>query len=180
MLFRESLRERWKGLSASQIISQLGPLGSLDLQEDHKQSEFKASYYCPIDHLNKGIVKKIEERLSEIEQEASIVCSIDPIAKCGLVDLLPPGITKDFAVRFLQKLLKLSAEDVVYAGDSGNDLAVFLSDYKSILVGNTPESIKEQVKEEAKAKGALEKHYFAKQPYAAGVLEGLKAFAWIG
>ena len=176
-LYRNTLGNLWGNLSASDILNCLCSIDSLTPQEPNHQSEFKASYYCPVEVLDHGLIKVIETQLAEFGLQASIITSIDSIKNCGLIDILPPNVSKEYALRFLQNYLSLSSEKVVFAGDSGNDLAAFLSGYQAIVVSNTPQSVKETVKSIAEQNGYLDKIFFASEPFAAGVLEGLEYFS---
>ena len=84
---------------------------------------------------------------------------------------------------FLAEQLKVSATNIVFAGDSGNDLTALTSGLKAILVRNATAEIKAEAQRLVDAAGFAERLYFAKGGfmdmngnYAAGVLEGLVYF----
>ncbi|MCF7701757.1 HAD-IIB family hydrolase [Loktanella sp. M215] len=85
-----------------------------------------------------------------------------------LIDVLPVNGGKGKALTFLARRFGLTAQDVIAAGDSGNDVDMLMACGRGIVVGNALPEI-----------GHLraEKHvYHARAAHAAGVLEGLAAF----
>lgn len=83
-------------------------------------------------------------------------------------DVIPQVAGKDTATLVLAGALGCEVSRVIVAGDSGNDLAMFLAVPNRIAVANArPELI-----------GALKGYsfYHAREPHAAGVLEGLVHF----
>jgi len=83
-------------------------------------------------------------------------------------DVIPDGAGKDAATLYLAKALGFDLGNVIVAGDSGNDAAMFLAARNRIAVANAR---KELI-------GALEgfPYYLATRPHASGVLEGLVHF----
>ena len=73
----------------------------------------------------------------------------------------------------------LTKDHLVYAGDSGNDRAAMLAGYRVIVVGNADAALKAELATESAVRGISERIYFAQKPYAAGVLEGLRHFAFV-
>ena len=70
--------------------------------------------------------------------------------------------------------------NTVFAGDSGNDLAVLTSHIKSVLVGNACSRVREDSLQQALNMGEANALYFAKGGflgmngnYSAGILEGV-------
>lgn len=87
------------------------------------------------------------------------------------IDVMPGVLGKGNAVRFLQKQLGLSHEQVVIAGDSGNDRQMFEMGFKGIIPVNALE--------ELKAIARQPWHYHSSHPAARGVLDGLRHFGFI-
>jgi hydroxymethylpyrimidine pyrophosphatase-like HAD family hydrolase len=71
----------------------------------------------------------------------------------------------------------MTDDDVVFAGDSGNDTDALLSGVRSVLVGNAPDTLRSEVRASAENRGLLDRVYFASSHFAAGVVEGLHHFA---
>jgi len=51
-----------------------------------------------------------------------------------------------------------------------------LAGFKGILVGNAPEALRRDLQRDAARLGILDRVYFARAPYAGGVLEGCRHF----
>ena len=82
-----------------------------------------------------------------------------------------PSAGKGKAIRYLIQLLGLRPLMVVVAGDSGNDRSMFDEFEYGIVVANAQPELK-QLGGEVPQAGV----YIAKQPFAAGVEEGLRNF----
>jgi sucrose-6F-phosphate phosphohydrolase len=87
------------------------------------------------------------------------------------LDILPASSGKGQAIRFLVEHCGLSPDRVVVAGDTGNDATMFELFHKGVVVANAqPELV---ALAESLGDGRA---YRARQPYAAGVEEGLEYF----
>ncbi len=172
--YRKEMRTAFGGLRGEDVKSALDGIESLKLQEDEKQAEFKVSYYTPknVD----SVLNEAADRLKSAGARVNLVASYDSVLERGLLDVLPAGVAKDYAVRYLHDHTKIAAEHLIYAGDSGNDRAAMLAGYRVIVVANAEESLKSDLRKEA-AKRRLSGHlYFAHHPFARGVLEGCRHF----
>ncbi len=152
----------------------------IQLQEADKQGEHKLSYYCEGNKLA-DISNSIERQIARETLPYSIVASVDPFTNQGLIDLLPKGVNKLFAIRWFKENAGLKAsQKLIFAGDSGNDLAVFLSGIPSIVVHNTPIEVKLQVKDyfEVEKKEISSVVFFSDGSSTSGVLQGLRFFEW--
>ncbi len=174
--WQEIIGKEWQDINAVDLGGMLSDIKELTLQEPEKQSPFKLSYYTPTDIAPDELVEKVNQRLSGCPARVSIVQSIDEINKIGLFDILPAGATKLHSVRFLIEISGISPARTIYAGDSGNDLEVIISDIKTVLVANSSPEIKKR----ALSSPFPEALYIAKGGflnmngnYAAGILEGL-------
>ena len=77
----------------------------------------------------------------------------------------------------------LSAEQILYAGDSGNDLSVLSSEVPAVLVANAHPDVAAQALEASMQKGTSNRLYLAQGGYlgmngnySAGILEGINHF----
>lgn len=172
--YRAMMRTALGGLSGRDLIEAIGAVDGVWLQEDEKQAEFKVSFYTQGRH--EAFVDRVQARLEGAGARVSLVASFDPVSKRGLLDLLPEGVAKDSAVRHLAALTGVGRDGLIYAGDSGNDRAAMLSGYRAIVVGNADAAFKRDLSERADEMGLSARLYFASQPYAAGVMEGLEHF----
>lgn len=170
----------WHGKTHAQLKAILKPINELRLQESSKQNTHKLSYYLPL-YLDKdSIIARIEAFLSEADVDASILWSVDEPKNVGLLDVLPRHATKLHAIEFLQKKLGYNLSEVIFAGDSGNDLPVLTSQIQSVLVANASDEIKKAAQQLSQHNGHSEALYLAtNEPhkhngnYSAGVLQGI-------
>lgn len=86
------------------------------------------------------------------------------------LDIIPAAAGKGKAVRFLLNFLELEADQIIVAGDSGNDRTMFEEFHHGIIVANAQPELKALPEREN------DDHYRAEKRYAAGVLEGLRHF----
>jgi HAD superfamily hydrolase (TIGR01484 family) len=172
--YRQAMRAAFGGLVGDDIRVAIGAVAGMELQEEDKQAEFKVSYYTS--GRPEPFVQTVQSRLGIALANVNLVASHDPVTERGLLDVLPAGIAKDYAVRYLHDHTGVDEEHLVYAGDSGNDRAAMLSGYRVIVVGNADAALKKDLGIESVAQGIAERIYFAEHPYARGVLEGLRHF----
>lgn len=182
--WQDLISRDWQGRTHFQLQNALCKVSCLSLQEDSKQSDLKLSYYLPLDANSQKVLLEIEGRLAQMGVEASVIWSVDEPEQVGLIDILPRNATKLHAIEFLQQHLRYEPDEIVFAGDSGNDLPVLGSSVRSILVANAESGIKDQAVQLVEQNGYPETLYIAKQEnyslggnYAAGVLQGVAFFA---
>ena len=90
---------------------------------------------------------------------------------------------KRHAIEFLMEQLGFDLSNTVFAGDSGNDLAVLASPIQSVLVANASVEVQHEAKQLALNMGQADALYFADGDflgmngnYSAGILEGVAHF----
>ena len=105
-----------------------------------------------------------------------IISSIDPFSNGGLIDLLPTGVSKAYALEWLCQEQHVTRRSLIFAGDSGNDLAAFNAGYNTVIVGNAAASLVNQVHEAHRSAGWSDRLYHASQHATTGVLEGVQHF----
>jgi len=174
----------WGGKSHADLKHALQDLEELTLQEASKQNDFKLSYYVELEVDQQSLLARVHKRFTKLGVNASLIWSVDEPAGIGLLDVLPQNATKMHGIEFLGKFLEYSNEEILFAGDSGNDLMVMASPIRSILVANADFETKEQALQLAEHNGVLDTLYLAKPDffplggnYAAGVLQGVQYFA---
>jgi sucrose-6F-phosphate phosphohydrolase len=132
------------------------------LQSQTARNEYKASYYMDADRQ-----KELEATVKKLMNDNKIGAKI--IASHGIyLDVLPQNCDKGEAALHLVKSLGLSPGDVIVAGDSENDVDLFIKFRHGIIVGNAHEAMKRLL--------AGRDFYEAKSAAAAGLLEGLKFY----
>lgn len=174
----------WRGKTHGQLQAALARFPELSLQEKSKQNDYKLSYYLPLSVDQKKVLKHVEQQLNKLDVDASLIWSIDEPEQVGLLDVLPRNATKLHGIEFLQQQLGYGLQEIIFAGDSGNDLPVLISPIRSILVANADPEVKQQALELVKQHGLEETLYLALQKkspfggnYAAGVVQGVEFFA---
>lgn len=99
--------------------------------------------------------------------------NLDLVASAGVyLDVLPPGVNKGTTLRRVLRWLERGDADVVVAGDTLNDLALFETGLCGVVVGNCEAALRERV-------SGREHLFFAGGEGAAGILEGLRHFGWL-
>jgi sucrose-6-phosphatase len=148
----------------------------LKLQEKENQNQFKISFYADT-RKEKKILKEVRKKIKKIKRIKTIYSHDYPI-KRGLLDIMPSCSTKKGALDYITKKSKIKKKDTIFCGDSGNDLNLLISEYKSIIVRNANSKIKKEVK----AKKGTKKLYIAKKQkelngnYVSGIIQGLIHF----
>jgi sucrose-6F-phosphate phosphohydrolase len=175
--YRAAMRSALGGSSARKVEEVLRPVAALRPQVEERQKEFKRSYTVSGDRS--AVVEEVRRRTREAGLLVSLVASDDSTTGEGLLDVLPRGVAKHTALRFLSAQLALDRDHVAFAGDSGNDLEALLSGAWGILVGNAPQDLREELRRRAHEAGLGARIYFARAECAAGVLEGLRYFGWV-
>jgi len=171
----------WQGLNSidlQPLFTDIVDISHLTLQEADKQNRFKLSYYLPLDLNDQALQDCMNLRLQEQNIAASLIYSVDEAKGVGLLDILPASATKFHAVEFLRCQLGFDYNDTVFAGDSGNDLPVLVSDVPSVLVTNANNKIIKKAQLQTQLQGNTQSFYLAKGGflgmngnYSAGILE---------
>jgi sucrose-phosphate synthase len=137
----------------------------LELQAPEDQNPFKVSYYIRDKSLT---ANKIETLIGpRLARNASIILS-----RNEFLDILPNRSSKGRAVRYVSHKWSIAMGNVVVSGDSGNDLDMFTGLSCGIVVGNHAPELEEL--------RGTKRVFFAESVSAAGILEGLKEFGFIG
>jgi sucrose-6F-phosphate phosphohydrolase len=164
----------WRGLTHDDLYRMLSDYPMLRLQEKEKQNRHKLSFYVPLETDVQGLITDMGARLKHAGISANLVWSIDEPAGIGLLDVLPVSANKLHAIRFLMQERGYTHENTLFAGDSGNDLDVLMSDIRSVLVANADAETKQRA-----AKAGADALYVARGGYlgmngnySAGILEG--------
>ena len=175
----------WKGYAHDDVTRLLADIHpkKFYLQPPEKQSRFKISYFADrsldIDRLREQVTGTLDQK----GIPANIICSVDTAENVNLLDILPPRANKLLAIQFLIQQEGLNENQVVFSGDSGNDLDVLTSGMQAILVGNAADDIRKTAIAQLTRKAQPDRLYLAKGQfkgmngnYAAGVLEGVAHF----
>ncbi|HQF31016.1 MAG TPA: HAD family hydrolase, partial [Hyphomicrobiales bacterium] len=123
------------------------------------------------------ILAEVDARVKGRFDEA-IVYSFDSLDGKGLLDFLPASATKLTSLEYVAEEYGVPRGEVVFCGDSGNDIFPLTAGFRGVLVRNADDQLVAEVREAMAANPAL-KAYFAKGGYrglsgyyTSGVLEG--------
>jgi HAD superfamily hydrolase (TIGR01484 family) len=163
------------GVGLDSLRPDLERIEGLRVQETEKLGPFKLSFYCDGDRVSE-LTERVEMRLAALDAPYSVVSSVDPFNGSGLVDVLPRGVNKAFALEWWRESQGLCDTSVIYAGDSGNDWDALVAGYRSILVGNACRKLAQRVSDRHAANGWTDRLYLAQKSATSGVLEGWRAF----
>ena len=168
----------WRGLSHDTLRDRVQISPALTLQEAEKQNRHKLSFYLDLNADIPALLARLREVLAREGIKANLIYSIDEAVALGLLDVLPASANKLHAIRFLMETKQFALADTLFAGDSGNDLDVLLSEVPSVLVANAASEVRELAR--AAYHSSL---YFARGGYlgmngnySAGILEGAAHF----
>jgi sucrose-6F-phosphate phosphohydrolase len=142
--------------------SLLAAVPGIDLQADANQTDWKASFHAP--GLDASAVDDIRAALVDADIDATVIYS-----SAQDLDVMPPGSGKAAATRHLARDWKLDPDDVLAAGDSGNDLDLLTAGFRAIVVANAQPELRDL---------SHPLVFHARRPYAAGVLDGIEH--WTG
>ncbi|KUJ72671.1 HAD family hydrolase [Thiomicrospira sp. WB1] len=156
-------------------------------QEAARQKTFKHSYYVAADADMPPLVQEIKNHLAHLGLAVSVIWSFDHEKDVWLLDILAREANKLDALLFLCERQGIGQSERVFAGDSGNDLAVMESDIPSVLVANASESVRAEAARLAARTRRQAQLYLAESQcshaldhrcgyYADGVLQGVWHF----
>jgi sucrose-6F-phosphate phosphohydrolase len=164
---------RW---NADAIRQAVADVGGLTEQEPQHLNPFKQSYY--VNHARReDILGQVESRLAGRFDEVAIY-SYDSMDDKGLLDFLPASATKQTALEYVAQDCGCDKSEVVFCGDSGNDIFPLTAGFRGVLVRNADEQLVENVRAAMADNPALQV-YFARGGfrglsgyYTSGVIEG--------
>ncbi|MCP4286286.1 MAG: HAD-IIB family hydrolase [Gammaproteobacteria bacterium] len=162
--------------NASAIREAVAGVEGIREQESEHLNQFKQSYY--VEHeKSEQILKEVDELIKGKFDEV-IIYSFDSQDGKGLLDFLPASATKQTALEYVAEEFGAAKEDVVFCGDSGNDIFPLTAGFSGVLVRNADDQLVENVRK-AKDENAELKVYFAEGDfkglsgyYTSGVIEG--------
>jgi sucrose-6F-phosphate phosphohydrolase len=148
--------EGWDRARAEEVAARTAGIRP---QPDEFQEKFKSSWF--LDNASPEVLQDLERRLAAEGIAAGLVYSSNRD-----LDVLPRKATKGGALEWLANQLGISLQQVLVAGDTGNDSSMFrLPGVKGIVVENAlPELLEATVDR---------KFYYSRLVMADGVLDGL-------
>lgn len=141
----------------------LGEIPDVSRQPARYQHAFKSSWY--LESATEDRLKVIEQTLLDAGLEIKLVYSSDRD-----LDVLPRAADKGACLSWLCERLGIAHDEVVVAGDTGNDKAMFeVPDVRGIIPANGFDELR-------KLAEGNDRIYQARGEIADGVLEGLRYF----
>lgn len=150
----------------------------VSLQIEAHQDRFKLSYDCAGTELE-TVSARVESRLKAAALPFHCMASLDPFHGVGYLDIMPLGVTKASALVWLSTHGDFDPDEVVYAGDSGNDFAALTHGFRAILVGNATQSLQDRILAVLRENGDEDRLYCAEGHATTGVLEGCRALGLV-
>lgn len=170
----EAVRERLAGLDALVEQEVLAPRRVSYWIEPVRQSAEPVSgadpYAArpPADPTLGAEAEALARRVADAAADRLDGLGVDVVVSANVfLDVLPGGVDKGSTLRRVLSWLGAGEEACVVAGDSLNDLALFETGLRGIVVGNCEPALRRRVAE-------LEWVYQARGEGATGVLEGLR------
>lgn len=143
----------WK---PSEVMTALSSFPWLELQSATEQRPGKLSFFLE----NADRLDQVRQVLSDRGLDAQVIYSHGEF-----LDVLPNRASKGLAVEYVADQLNIPLEQVIAAGDSGNDFSMLEVAGLAIVVANHSDELDD--------KSAPSNAYFAENSYAEGVVEGL-------
>ncbi|WP_203255776.1 HAD-IIB family hydrolase [Hyunsoonleella ulvae] len=158
--FNDVLDDGWDLKVVEEIISNINQ--PISEQPTRFQHAYKRSYF--FHDASVSDIEAIEQDFFEANMHINVVYSQDKY-----LDILPKFANKANALQWLLNKLNYKTQEVVVAGDSGNDSAMFdLKDVNGIVVSNAHEELYKYTKHK--------KVYHSEKEKGDGVIEGLIYF----
>ena len=173
--YETHLGEETGGVPRETVEALLESIEPLAPQPPENQKPFKISYTCPADAVETAVAE-VNARLGAGALPFAGTGSVDPFTGSGLLDVLPRSVSKAYALLWLATHADFSPDEVLYAGDSGNDLAALASGFRAVIVANCDPALPEKARRALERRGLGHRLYLARATATSGVLEGCRHF----
>ncbi|MBN2737779.1 MAG: HAD-IIB family hydrolase [Spirochaetales bacterium] len=158
------LKKKWK---PDKIIDILSSLNFISLQKDsHTQRQFKISYDLDQNSDQRESIPHIHYLLNKNHLAYNLILSHG-----SFIDILPYRASKGKAIAYLSNKWKIPIENIITAGNSGNDADMLTGNLNGIIVGNHEHELNN-------LEGS-NKVFFSKKTYSEGIIDGLFHFGVI-
>lgn len=163
MVWKRYIDHQWNPTGIKEAMRHLTALRPQvkDCQRDHKVS------YNVTDPDKLPKISKIVSYLRKLDLHANIIYSHQ-----AYLDVLPVRASKGMAIRYIALKWGLSPDDILVAGDSGNDSEMLCGSSYAVVVGNHSLEL-EKLRDSYRV-------YFADGNYACGILEALDYYNFLG
>jgi len=154
------IRHLWKREKIKQLLSSFD---FLQYQEEATQRKFKISYYTSD---VPEYLEQVKSTLIKNKIKANVIFSHGQY-----LDILPYRASKGKAIRYLAYRWNIPYENILVAGDSGNDSEMLKGDLLGVVVANYSSEL-----ESLKGQNRI---YFAKRKYAGGIVDGIDHYHFL-
>ncbi len=161
--FDDLVAERWSGVRPL-LLARLHGLEGLELQTGTGPNR------CSYLYSARSAAESAARAVREID--------VDTLISGGrFFDVLPRGVNKGFAVKFLIELWGLDSSSILVAGDTLNDLSMLrlsdeLSGLHALAVGNADDDLRAHFRESGRAR-------YSRGHGAEGIFERLEQLGWV-
>ena len=145
------------------IQSLLAKFDFLQYQSEDTQRKYKLSYYTS-DVPEQ--LKTVNDVLIQNKIRANIIFSHGQY-----LDILPYRASKGKAIRYLAYRWNIPYENILVAGDSGNDREMLKGELLGVVVAN--------YSEELESLRGQKRIYFSEKEYAGGIIDGIKHYDFL-
>ena len=149
----------WKPKAVRRVLAELP---GIKLQSKSEQSPFKISYY--IDPNQAPSVDEITRLLHQQDQIVNVFMSFGQF-----LDIVPVRASKGYALRWYADQYGIPLEHILAAGGSGADEDMMRGNTLAVVVANRHD-------EELSELTDLDRVYFARQPFAQGIIEAIEHY----
>jgi glucosylglycerol-phosphate synthase len=151
---QSQIEKKWPGTLV--IRKKLRKINGIEFQKVPQQR--RCSFYFD----ENTDIEQIKDLVSEFD------CDVLQSANHYL-DILPGGVNKGSTLKQLVKMISPDEDQILVAGDTLNDLAMYKTGYKGVVVGGAEDSLTEATKN-------ITQVFHAGLPGAGGILESLHHF----
>ena len=148
--------------SVRRVRQALASIPGLLPQEQKEQTSFKISYYY--DSQTAPSVEELTATLRQQEITANIFISFGQF-----LDVIPSRASKGQALRYVAQRMEIPLEQMLVAGGSGADEDMMRGNTLAVVVANRHH-------EELSLLPTVDRIYFARQSFAAGILEAMEHY----
>jgi len=159
--WQKHINFRWE---PQKIRAVLRNVEGMYLQEEHEQSKFKVSYR--VDFAVAPKVSAIKRILREHGLRVKTILSLGMF-----LDLIPSRAGSGISIRHMAYKWGFPLENILIAGDSGNDEEMLAGSTLGVVVGNYSKELEKLRK--------YPRVYFAQAEHAAGIIEGINYYNFL-
>jgi sucrose-phosphate synthase len=159
--WRKHIDFRWE---PERIRDLLAGIDGLQLQEENEQSAFKVSFQADFSIAPK--LSSIRKLLREKGLRAKVILSLGMF-----IDIIPSRAGSGLSLRHMAYKWGFPLENILIAGDSGNDEEMLAGSMLGIVVGNYSREL-EKLRRYPRV-------YFAEAHHAAGIIEGIHYYNFL-